>query len=373
MCYLLKNTDMNLLSIDNKVSTKISKMADILSIIENYQTSFYNTIDQIYLYVYGIYLRDLSPLISSYKLITKTTKEIENKYNQDYSNIMHVYNINMNFNEFITIIRKNESEYELLPDLLILISDFININTVFNFYEKRANMCCGQLMNIDDNKAQYSCIICGLCKVIDDPVFDEKNIYSLGSNYSKTVYYQHTRTLDEWINNILCKNDFELKPNEKALIDLEVCNKKYGPQIGQMRKLTIEIIRKILRKTKMIQYNNKAAKILSIYTGVDPPLLSGEDIAFIKYIYYDVINMAKENVNMKQHMPDKNQPYCPFFIYKIVQTYWETNSEKREILKFIHMQNDDTTKKMDLIWFEYCKIRKLTFNSVNFIEKRNFE
>jgi len=359
---------MNLLSIDTKVSTKINKMLEIINELEFSDLPIRDELENIYLSINSIYLNNLLPIIEEYKREEKHTRETQDKFNLCYSNVINVYNINALFCEF----KEKTKTIMDFPNLAIIISEYQNINASFNFHEKRENICCDVAMDMNDIKSHYVCKICGLCKIIEDSVYDEKYIYSLGPNYSKTVHYQHTRTLDEWLNNILCKVDFELKSEERIKIEFELSNKKFSTN-GNAKKLTIEIIRKILRKTNLIQYNNKAAKILSIYTGIEPPLISGEDVSFIKNIYYDIINLSETTPQIKRNMPERNKPYCPFFIYKIIQTHWANDREKSQIKKLIHMQNDETTKKMDLVWFEYCKIRGLTFKCVNFTEKRNFE
>lgn len=369
---------MNLSAIDSKITLKIQKMSLIVDHINN-EIELYNNIDFIneltilYTTVNELYYIELSGIIENYKKCEiNGPKEKMREYSTQYYNILNIHNINSKFAEFESLLQTNIVKKTSDGNFLLLISEFNNIKTNINNNYVDSNICCGMKMELDELKSQYSCVKCGLCQNITNTVFDERYVYSLNGNYSKSIFYQHARTLKEWIENILCRVNFELIATDKQLIENEIRNRGY--YVGNRAlKLTIEIVRQILKKLNMQKYNSKATKIMTLFTGIEPPLLTNEDIEFLKNNYFDIINESIINTKIKALMPKKNKPYCPFFVYKIVQTYWSDDKEKIEILKFIHLQEEDTVKKMDQIWFEYCAAKKIKYIRINFAVKRNFE
>jgi hypothetical protein len=219
---------------------------------------------------------------------------------------------------------------------------------------------CGNVMSIKDC-AEMKCDDCGKIRILRGTVFEK---YQLGlpdddkpsnnSGYTSNKHYKY------WAEKILAEEQIELSPENEALIESAIVQKKY-----KRDKLLYKHIRQILKEKKLTYLNQHIPFIMKKYGGPTPPMLSFNEkkknsIIFDKIIsIHDVLKDDDRN----------NRRYYPYFILKAIETQFrilpsDSNDEKiykREKLRialFIHLQNSNTVKKHDIKYKEICEYHR---------------
>lgn len=124
-------------------------------------------------------------------------------------------------------------------------------------------------------------------------------------------------------------------------------------RVIDMSKVTCSTIRGYLSKMpKTSKYNQHIPKIRKLVTGIEPPQLTeSETDLFYEYFgrIINIYNSTKKKVNC---------PYCPYFIYKILDHMLgdpESENRRNRFFSYIHLQLPNTLNEQDRVWEQICK------------------
>lgn len=284
----------------------------------------------------------------------------------------HTLCINAVINRLFTLINKVKSIISKCDTEDLIAINSIEFGRIKDISAPEVSfVCCGKQMEIDEFMFEYICQHCGLTKVSNNIVRDEKQLYEINNNAVVSESYTHSRTLGIWIDNILGHVKYNLTKDEMDTLVSEIVP-KYG-QVGNAKRLSLEILRQIFKKRKMTKLNKYAASILSLFTGEHPPILSSIELEEMDKFYYKVINYIKSEPSITKKIPERNRTYCPYYIYKYAQITWRDDPVKLSIIKFIHIQEPDTVLLMEAVWMSVCNHFKFKYYKIRFGENMSFE
>jgi hypothetical protein len=111
-------------------------------------------------------------------------------------------------------------------------------------------------------------------------------------------------------------------------------------------------MRKILKdpSVKLTCLYDNTPLLVKTFGGEPPPTLSYSERRIVSIKFNKLMELYNEIV------PCGNNPYYPYFIYKILERLFPQGHEKRCILDYIHLQSRDTVIKNDNIYKEICKL-----------------
>jgi hypothetical protein len=114
------------------------------------------------------------------------------------------------------------------------------------------------------------------------------------------------------------------------------------------------LMRKILKdpSVKLTSLYDNAPLLVKLFGGTPPPTLTYAEQRIVSIKFNKLMELYNEIV------PCGNNPYYPYFIYKILERLFPPNHEKRYILDYIHLQSRDTVIKNDITYKEMCKMAK---------------
>jgi hypothetical protein len=209
--------------------------------------------------------------------------------------------------------------------------------------ENNEDVCCGELMMILYDTNSLVCKSCNKIKKVD--VVAQSN--SQDDAKGKHGAYDSIRHYNFWMNHIQGKENqvFDDVFIEKLTLKLKT--------IQPNRKLIkYDQLRKILKNPsiKGTVYNDHVSLLLKIVTGNQCPSLNYDENVITNFTFLRIMSLYAD-----LKLPNKNKPYYPYFIYKILETQlWD--SPKLLILTFIHLQSYNTTVNHDRIFKRICDI-----------------
>jgi hypothetical protein len=210
-----------------------------------------------------------------------------------------------------------------------------------------ADICCDQQMTVLMETSEMICHNCYKVKKLDGVVFKNDQFYPQDGHKTKHGTYDSMRHYKFWIDHIQGKEtqvfseEFLLKLNN--LLAVSQPNKKL---------ITYGQVRKALKYStiKAMRLNDHVSLLLKLIGAQTCPQLSYEENIEVSFMFSRVMCLYKE-----LKLPNKNKPYYPYFIYKIIEAkFW--NSPKLRILNYIHLQAVNTTIKNDNIFKKICEI-----------------
>jgi hypothetical protein len=102
----------------------------------------------------------------------------------------------------------------------------------------------------------------------------------------------------------------------------------------------IQDVRRELKKIKGSNYNKHAPLILKRITGIGPPDISDELLAYCRRIFFDFMKLQLFLSSGKNSMPYQ------YIIYKIFDAILN-DDENRRILNYIHLPTDKTLQRLE--------------------------
>jgi hypothetical protein len=208
-------------------------------------------------------------------------------------------------------------------------------------------------MSLNDETYILTCTICSR-ELSLGGLADNSLVSTLNNNKKPPAHtYDRKRNFKSWLERILCIDDFQIP----AELDVVMCKFIKRDNLGTpyfCTKLSIDIVRDYIKELKKTtEYNKHAAKILSRYSGINPPTFSITEIHEIITFY----NNIDPIIHDKQDSCTQNvinTPYCPYMIFRIIKHKWPDDLDKQRVLNFIHCKEMRTIKKFDEIWRTIC-------------------
>jgi hypothetical protein len=101
--------------------------------------------------------------------------------------------------------------------------------------------------------------------------------------------------------------------------------------------------------------------LVVMFGGIPPPRLSIDENKKMSILFRKVMSAYEQSIY------SGNKPYYPYFIYKIIESIFQYNNEKMQLLNYIHLQSRDTVIKNDKIYEKICEnyIEGLSYKPTN--------
>jgi hypothetical protein len=201
---------------------------------------------------------------------------------------------------------------------------------------------CGTMMDYNTS-SELECPNCHITKKLNGTLINDV------SNEDRKAKSDSIRHLREWLDKIQAKNKYDIHPADIQQIEEFIKKNKYTDMDSTKMRI-------ILKTLKLQKYNGYCSLLIKLTSSLLPqpiiiPQLSSIEthrviIKFIKIrdIYHQKIK--KDN--------DKERQYYPYWIYKIIQIEFSHDEKKKELLKFIHLQSNQTIMKNDENFKKIC-------------------
>ncbi len=209
---------------------------------------------------------------------------------------------------------------------------------------------CGIRMTVIPEFSEMWCDIsnggCGKFKKIVGMVFRDDQFYPQEGQKTKHGEYDTSRHYRFWTERIQARENKVFPEEDTAEIDRVI--ERDGID---RRSLNIQIMRDILKETKLTGYNDHAALLVVLHGGAAPPRLDFQENRKMCNRFHRAMTLYDIVVP-----GGGNKPYYPYFIYKIVEHEFRNNPEKLRLLDYIHLQSRDTVVKNDKIFEKMCEL-----------------
>lgn len=194
-------------------------------------------------------------------------------------------------------------------------------------------------------RSEIVCETCGSKECID--CGENYNVVALPEETKKGATQNSHDPLKHykiWINKI---HGFEKKEIPEEVVErIKHCIKR---DRLVKRDITIKVLRKYLKDLNLTDYNSDIVLLSIRVGGPQPPRLCAEDKETHCNYFKHIMAILDKIEN-----GESNRPYYPSFIYKIYDHMFKNEPEKREILKFIHIQSKKTTCKFNKLFERIC-------------------
>jgi hypothetical protein len=152
--------------------------------------------------------------------------------------------------------------------------------------------------------------------------------------HSPTKHYEH------WAARIQGLEQKEFTLEQLNSIKAVLCRDKIPP-----RTLTCEIMRTVLADRAVglsTDLNEHVTKLVTRFSGKKPYQLTPAESLQAREIFTLIMYYYE-----RQHPSGGNRPYYPYFIYRIYEWMFRGDQRRLSILRYIHLQSDDTVCKHD--------------------------
>jgi hypothetical protein len=231
----------------------------------------------------------------------------------------------------------------------------VELITNFGKIDYKRCAACDTLMEINAELSELQCA-CGLTSKIIGMVFRDEQFYPQEGQKTKHGGYDPSRHFKFWIDRIQGIENKEFPPGDLSRIE-HVITRDMIDRIT----LNIHMMRGILKELQLTKYNDHAVLLVVMFGGIPPPRLSIDENKKMSILFRKVMSAYEQSIY------SGNKPYYPYFIYKIIESIFQYNNEKMQLLNYIHLQSRDTVIKNDKIYEKICEnyIEGLSYKPTN--------
>lgn len=255
----------------------------------------------------------------------------------------------MTLDEILDVSRTDsEGHIKVSPKHIIenieMIQEKIDLIPKFKFIENELCQCGGNMIP-DYETGNMNCSECERIVKSAIQMYVEDRSVGIDTNAkSKSNTYKTSKHFENWMSKILAIN---IRPGSS---DLVPAMKEYFVSNNIKRdRIDYESIRKYLQMKGYKDYYGCIAWFLKEVTGRSPPELTDEERMDISY-RFDVIISTFDDIRNSSDTTPIGRTYYPFFIYKIIETKFARRPDKLRLLKFIHIQQEKTLQKNEILY-----------------------
>lgn len=209
-------------------------------------------------------------------------------------------------------------------------------------YNTANGVCeCGDVMQLRGDESVYVCGACGASAHVGGTAFREEHCSSQEGPKARNSDYNSMRHFDVWLPRILgiAKVDIPAGIMERIRHVVEADR-------VLLSELTVTRIRAILRdhRVRATVYNDHTTYIIKQLGGAGPPepTFAQQNVIRNKYkIVMDLYFTVESGTNIK---------YYPYFIYKIIEIFFQDVPSVLCINNYIHLQSKVTLDNNDAIF-----------------------
>lgn len=213
---------------------------------------------------------------------------------------------------------------------------------------------CGAYMTLVPEMSEMHCRECGQIRTIAGTVFKPSQFYSQDGQRITHGGYNTSRHFQFHIERLQGRESKTFSAEDLEKIRDEIHRRKIN-----LHNLTCRLMRDILKTKNLTNLNNNIPLLIKILGGPPPPQLTLQEEQTIGIKFNLIMRLYKEI-----QTDGKNNPYYPYFIYKIIETHFEPGSNAFELLKYIHLQKKETLVKHDRIYKQICSIAHPSANLI---------
>lgn len=202
---------------------------------------------------------------------------------------------------------------------------------------------CGLTMTVMPVLSELHCS-CGIVKRIEGAVFFDEQFYPQDGQKTKHGDYEPNRHFNYWRECIL--------GNANITIDRDIIAKINAVRVRDgvhLYDFKCEEARKCLKELGLTKLNDYTTNIIKLCGGQPPPDFTYDEICDISHKFNKILELY-----LIVEPNRKNKPYYTYFIYKIMQCKFTGNPTKLQILHYIHLQSETTTRKNDDLFRQIC-------------------
>lgn len=193
----------------------------------------------------------------------------------------------------------------------------------------------------DDETSFWTCTACGRMRRIEGTAFRDDHTFSQEGVRARTSDYHAMRHFEEWLPKIMGTEKFDVDESVIAALRKVMQRDDILPT-----QLDCRTMRRMLkdRTVNATYLNEHSTLIIKRLGGRVPRELSFDDANLIRSKYRIIADLYRTIDD-----DGVNQKYCPYFIYKIIEMFFEDVPHVMHICKYIHLQSDATLNNNDAV------------------------
>lgn len=219
---------------------------------------------------------------------------------------------------------------------------------------------CNEKMSVKAEESCLECTICGLILPMPGAVLDKTACFSQDGQRVRQGSYDPERHIRRWMDNIQARGKPNI-PNDVVEAVRKCAESHYtrvdfagNKHLRNMTRMKCKQVRKWLRETGYTKYNDYAAHIRQMITGVLPYQLTYEESTAIYSLLRCIVDVFND---IKVEHGYHNMRYYPHWILKAIVMLFPKNSKPWSLLECIHLQSEDTVEENDKILKTICERR----------------
>lgn len=294
----------------------------------------------------------LNKLNTNVKKIKRISKRKKKKEIQISSNSIISYfkqqqqQINNQINE--KQLKNKIDRAKLLDQYLTLIdTEYLCNKRKEKNYLKTCDYCDNEKTLIQ-SEGIYVCKFCGEVEMII--IESEKQNYKDSSSPEKPGYpYKRQNHFCEWLSQFQAKESIEIPKETYDQILAELHKNKFY----DLKRLTLNYMKQILKKLGFTQYYEHATHIISILSGQQPPTINREVEERLKLMFKQI------QEPFEKYKPPKRVNFLSYSY--VLHKFCELLELDDFINYFPLLKSRDKLKQQDKIWEKICKDLKWQF------------
>ena len=211
-------------------------------------------------------------------------------------------------------------------------------------------------------RSETRCPQCARVFEIGGIVFEECQSYSQDGQKIKSGHFDAVKHWRDWEGSILGEEPVVKlggKGDEYGTLVLEKLRAVRPRYRAFAAQLTVGDVRSMLAEIKRTDLNPHVTLIVKQLSGRGPPLPTEDQRRRAALIFEKVLEV-RETLSFVRI----NRNYYPYYFYKIYDFILPAQDPARGILKYVHLQGEDTLRANDAEWREIClRIPRLTWRA----------
>jgi hypothetical protein len=222
---------------------------------------------------------------------------------------------------------------------------YIDHSSLYELQKNNYEYCCSNIMEMHSDMSKLTCEICGNVYKLVGSFYSEpqENTTKVKSSGYDVKHYKY------WMERIQGTGEKSISQDKYDKIEAYIVR-------NRILKCNINCVtmRNILKdpSVKLSALYDNAPLLVKTFGGPAPPTLTYTESRLVSIKFNKLMELYNEIV------PNGNNPYYPYFIYKILERLFPVGHEKRVILDYIHLQSRDTVIKNDNTYKEMCRLAR---------------
>lgn len=288
----------------------------------------------------SLYKQQIEDLTDKISQLENNTNEMN--YIMDVGNLIEEYSTNQDNSEksmMMKIINNDVSDkdetHKIMKQYMTVVK---SISLDKHTSRDRLKLCnkCNVEKILYTSNGLYTCPSCGDAEYV---IIDEDNQIKDFSAYKKINHFK------TWLNKIQAKEPIEIPDNYLDQIRESLADKGYTDNT----KISVSILKDVLKKLKMNKYYNNVVYIHNKITGIPPPRFTKRENDLLIAMFFETQKPLEE---IKKKYGRLNNISYPFLIHKFLKLL----DINRYSSYFVDMKTQKKRRKQDDLWHNLCEM-----------------